>query len=87
VFVLMIDLPDLPLPGHGATAERLRRLAALGRADLVACRLAEGHVDAMAIRAELGDADPSRDPGGRRWGSGLRLLRPYGRSTAPRAGG
>jgi alkylation response protein AidB-like acyl-CoA dehydrogenase len=64
----MIDLPDLPLPGHGATAERLHRLAALGRADLVACRLAEGHVDAVAIRAELGDADPSQDPGGQRWG-------------------
>ncbi|MFF5292044.1 acyl-CoA/acyl-ACP dehydrogenase [Paractinoplanes globisporus] len=64
----MIDLPDLPLPGQGATAERLHRLAALGRADLVACRLAEGHVDAVAIRAELGDADSSKDHGGQRWG-------------------
>src|SRR4051794_3118961 len=62
----MNDLPDLPLPGHGATAERLRRLTELGRADLVTCRLVEGHTDAVAIRAELGDTSP--DPRGERWG-------------------
>ncbi|MCU7728332.1 acyl-CoA dehydrogenase [Actinoplanes sp. KI2] len=63
----MIDLPDLPLPGNGATAERLRGLAALGRADLVACRLAEGHADAVAIRAELGDLGRN-DAAAERWG-------------------
>ncbi|MDR6319952.1 acyl-CoA dehydrogenase [Actinoplanes couchii] len=58
--------PDLPLPGHGATLQRFDGLAALGRADLVTARLGEGHADAVAIRAELGDAEP--DPAGRRWG-------------------
>ncbi|GAA2852101.1 acyl-CoA dehydrogenase [Actinoplanes cyaneus] len=61
---MLIDLPDLPLPGRGDTLERLRGLAALGRADLVACRLAEGHADAVAIRTELGD-EPGDDG---RWG-------------------
>ncbi|WP_255658289.1 acyl-CoA dehydrogenase [Actinoplanes sp. L3-i22] len=69
---MLIELPDLPLPGRGATAERLRGLTALGRADLVACRLAEGHADAVAIRAELGDACPPGDQdhavGEVRWG-------------------
>ncbi|MEU4243351.1 acyl-CoA dehydrogenase [Actinoplanes sp. NPDC026619] len=57
---------DLPLPGHGATAERLRGLTALGRADLVGARLAEGHLDAVAIRAELADTDQNRTD--ERWG-------------------
>ena len=65
---MLINLPDLPLPGHGATAERLRRLAELGRKDLVVCRLVEGHVDAVAIRAELGDVEPEATTGGERWG-------------------
>jgi hypothetical protein len=66
---VLIEPPDLPLPGHGATADRLRGLAALGRADLVACRLGEGHADAVAIRAELGDAEHEQNPGGgERWG-------------------
>jgi alkylation response protein AidB-like acyl-CoA dehydrogenase len=59
------DLPELPLPGRGATAERFRGLTALGRADLVAARLAEGHSDALAILAELG-AGPTAP--GERWG-------------------
>ena len=57
---------ELPLPGRGRTAERLLRLAGLGRADLVLARLGEGHADAIAIRAELGD-DPAGDPADR-WG-------------------
>ncbi|MCY1139095.1 acyl-CoA dehydrogenase [Actinoplanes sp. Pm04-4] len=61
----MIETPDLPLPGRGDTAERLRRLAELGRADPVAARLGEGHADAVAIRAELGDDGESA---GERWG-------------------
>lgn len=59
------EAPDLPLPGHGRTDERLRRLAELGRADLVAARLGEGHADAGAIRAEFGDGQPRP---GERWG-------------------
>jgi len=62
----MIGTPDLPLPGKGATAARLRGLAALGRADPVAARLGEGHADAVAIRAELGDDGPRT--AGERWG-------------------
>ncbi|MEV6631658.1 acyl-CoA dehydrogenase [Actinoplanes sp. NPDC051470] len=61
----MIDLPDLPLPGHGRTLERFRHFAAVGRRDPVAVRLFEGHADAAAILAELG-ADPPG--GGERWG-------------------
>jgi alkylation response protein AidB-like acyl-CoA dehydrogenase len=57
---------ELPLPGHGRTAERLLRLADLGREDLVLARLGEGHADAIAIRAELGDG-PAGDPADR-WG-------------------
>lgn len=45
---------DLPLPGSGATAQRWRALAALGRRDPVLGRLAEAHTDAAAILAELG---------------------------------
>ncbi|XVU21160.1 acyl-CoA dehydrogenase [Actinoplanes sp. CA-054009] len=64
----MINAPDLPLPGHGATAERFRLLAALGREDLVAARLGEGHADAVAIRVELGDLEKPATPPGERWG-------------------
>lgn len=50
---------DLPLPGLGRTGARWSALAALGRHDLCAARLAEGHVDAVAILKEAGrDADP-----------------------------
>ena len=58
-------LLDLPLPGGGETAARLDALAALGEADLVLCRLAEGHADALAILAELGGP---KAPVGSRWG-------------------
>jgi alkylation response protein AidB-like acyl-CoA dehydrogenase len=58
-------LADLPLPGGGGTGRRWRTLAALGATDLARARLAEGHVDARAILAELGA--PARDPD-RTWG-------------------
>jgi alkylation response protein AidB-like acyl-CoA dehydrogenase len=64
--VSIIEALDLPRPGHGRTLERLRALTALGRADLVAARLGEGHADAVAIRAELGDG--TETPPGERWG-------------------
>lgn len=43
---------DLPLPGSGRTADRWAALAAWGGRDLSLGRLAEGHVDALAILAE-----------------------------------
>ncbi len=45
---------NMPLPGHGETPERHRRLLALGRMDLSLARLAEAHWDAVAILAEAG---------------------------------
>jgi alkylation response protein AidB-like acyl-CoA dehydrogenase len=45
---------DLPLPGGGHTTRRWQTLAELGRRDLALARLAEGHVDAVAILAEAG---------------------------------
>ncbi len=45
---------DLPSPGRGRTGERLRRLAAVSSTDLSVGRLAEGHVDAIAILEEAG---------------------------------
>ena len=56
---------DLPLPGHGATALRWQRLAALAEVDVTAGRLAEAHADAVAILAELGGPGPQR---GQWWG-------------------
>ncbi len=52
---------DLPLPGSGETAARFHRLAALAEMDLVAGRLAEAHVDAVAILAELNGPDAHAD--------------------------
>lgn len=49
---------NLPLPGRGATAERLRLLSGFAAQDPVRARLAEGHVDAVAILAELDGPDP-----------------------------
>ena len=45
---------DLPLPGDGATSDRLHRLAAIADADVSLARLAEAHTDAVAILAEAG---------------------------------
>ena len=56
---------DFPLPGSGRTRERWARLAGLAAEDLSLARLGEGHVDALAILAEL--AGPAPAPG-RRWG-------------------
>lgn len=56
---------DLPLPGGGDTATRWRRLADLTEIDVVAGRLAEAHVDAVAILAEL---DGPRQKAGELWG-------------------
>lgn len=86
--VSIIEAPDLPLPGHGRTLERFRALAALGRADLVAARLGEGHADAVAIRAELGDAERDGERQTRpdeRWG--VWAAAPASVRAEPTAGG
>jgi alkylation response protein AidB-like acyl-CoA dehydrogenase len=59
------DAAAVPLPGSGRTRERFRMLSALGREDLSLARLAEGHLDAMAILHELDGPDPQA---GERWG-------------------
>ena len=48
------DRLKVPLPGSGHTTERWRRLASLAEDDLVAARIAEAHLDAVAILHELG---------------------------------
>ena len=50
--MLAADELHLPLPGAGRTADRWAALAAWGGRDLSLARLAEGHVDAVAILAE-----------------------------------
>jgi hypothetical protein len=52
---------QLPLPGSGRTAHRWRCLSELTAIDVVAGRLAEAHVDAVAILAELGGPGPGTD--------------------------
>jgi alkylation response protein AidB-like acyl-CoA dehydrogenase len=45
---------DMPIPGHGRTAERHRLLMQMGFEDLSYARLAEAHWDAVAILKEAG---------------------------------
>ncbi len=54
-------LDRLPLPGHGATLERWRALAAVGAHDLGLAKLFEGHTDALAILREAGAAMTAAD--------------------------
>ncbi|KAA1251111.1 acyl-CoA dehydrogenase [Mycobacterium simiae] len=49
---------ELPLPASGHTSERWQRLAQLAQEDIAAARIAEGHVDAIAIINELGGKPP-----------------------------
>jgi alkylation response protein AidB-like acyl-CoA dehydrogenase len=56
---------ELPLPASGRTLERWQRLAALAEEDIVAARIAEAHVDAVAILDELGGKPPEL---GQLWG-------------------
>jgi alkylation response protein AidB-like acyl-CoA dehydrogenase len=56
---------ELPLPASGRTAERWQRLAGLAEDDIVAARIAEAHVDAVAILHELGGKPPDS---GQLWG-------------------
>ena len=52
---------ELPLPASGRTAERWRRLGLLAEEDIVTARIAEAHVDAVAILDELGGKPPEPD--------------------------
>ena len=52
---------ELPLPASGRTAERWRRLGLLAEEDIVAARIAEAHLDAVAILDELGGKPPDPD--------------------------
>ncbi|MET0701191.1 MAG: acyl-CoA dehydrogenase [Mycobacterium sp.] len=49
---------NLPLPGSGEIGTRWQQLSELAESDIVAGRLAEAHVDAVAILHELGGATP-----------------------------
>jgi alkylation response protein AidB-like acyl-CoA dehydrogenase len=61
---LHAGLLDLPLPGRGRTARRFAALSELGATDLDLARLGEGHVDAVAVLADL---EPGATPPGL-WG-------------------
>ncbi|GAA2298955.1 acyl-CoA dehydrogenase [Streptomyces kunmingensis] len=69
-FASVVDLIDsgqleFPLPGSGRTAARLAALRSVAEEDLCVARLVEGHVDALAILAELDGPAPMP---GQRWG-------------------
>ena len=85
---------DLPLPGSGRTWERWTVLADLAGEDLSLARLAEGHVDALAILAELGPAgsgpagsSTGLPPAGSRWGVWAAQPPGPGLAARPAAGG
>jgi alkylation response protein AidB-like acyl-CoA dehydrogenase len=50
---------ELPLPASGHTGERWSALSRLAEEDIVAARVAEAHVDAVAILHELGGKPPA----------------------------
>jgi len=52
---------DVPLPASGCTAKRLQQLAELAHEDISAARIAEAHVDAVAILNELGGKPPGSE--------------------------
>lgn len=51
-------LPSLPLPGRGETRARWQALATIAADDVCAVKILEAHYDAIAILAELGEAEP-----------------------------
>lgn len=58
-------LDVLPMPGAGQTLARWRVLAEVAAHDLSLVKLFEGHTDALAIQAELGNVLPACE--GARW--------------------
>jgi alkylation response protein AidB-like acyl-CoA dehydrogenase len=78
-----VDALDvMPFPGSGSTAARWSTLVDLGANDLARARLAEGHLDAQAILAELGARRPLP---GLAWG--VWAAEPTRLQAEPRAGG
>lgn len=65
--LLDAGLGTLPRPGHGATLQRWKALAAVAAVDLSLLKLYEAHTDALAILAEL-DGDGPGAPAGSSWG-------------------
>ncbi|MEW2070826.1 acyl-CoA dehydrogenase [Streptomyces sp. NPDC007346] len=65
VDAVTVGTVEAPLPGGGRTAARFDVLSAVAEDDLCAARLAEGHLDAVAILAELDGAPVGP---GQRWG-------------------
>lgn len=70
------EIEPVPLPADGATEQRFAAFAEIGAADLAIARLAEGHLDAVAICAEAGCEEPPGLSGV--WASDP----PFGRLTA-----
>jgi hypothetical protein len=64
--LVVAGIDQLPLPGSGRTLERWRVLAEVAALDLPLAKLFEGHMDALAIRAELGAPPPGA---GTHWGT------------------
>jgi hypothetical protein len=77
---------NLPLPGAGRTRERWAVLADLAEEDLSLARLAEGHVDALAILAELSAAGELGAAGPGAAGPGAAGLRGASRPAVSRWG-
>jgi len=79
-------LDRLPPPGHGATLDRWRALAAVARFDLSTAKLFESHTDALAILHELDRrSEPRRSALHAVWASEspatpLRIRRPRSRA-------
>lgn len=56
--LIVEGLADLPLPASGCTETRWRCLATVAGHDLSLLQLVEGHAQALATLAELGNAEP-----------------------------
>jgi alkylation response protein AidB-like acyl-CoA dehydrogenase len=68
------QLRDVPLPGAG-THRRWRVLIGIAKQDLARARLAEGHLDALAILDELGASPPRAGALGGVWAAEPAALR------------
>ncbi|MFE9418895.1 acyl-CoA dehydrogenase [Streptomyces griseofuscus] len=80
VDAVAVGAHDCPLPGGGRTRARFDALSAVARDDLAVARLVEGHLDAVAILAELGQESVGRGQYWAVWaaeppGSGLTATR------------
>ena len=62
--LVLQGLDRIPLPASGRTLERWQALAAVAQFDLSLAKLYEGHTDALANLAEIGDARAVEAAGG-----------------------